>query len=101
MSSPHQLFNSFCNENESYHKLVFLLINSKLNEETFANNKNLLILDQPLNINEFSHINTSDDLEEFSKIEMSLAIHKLLEERTRILKFYDSLNWECKVVDKT
>lgn len=101
MSSPDQLLISFCNESESYHKLIFLLINSKLNEETFANNKNLLILDQPLNIYEFSPINTSDDLEEFSKIEMTLVINKLLEERAQILKFYDFLNWECKVSAKT
>ena len=91
---------SFCLESQSYQKLVFLLINNKLNEETFENDKGLLILDQPLNIYDFSPIHTSDELEEFSKIEMSVVINKLLEERGQILKFYDSLNSECKFSTK-
>ena len=101
MSFIEHLLKSYSIDTESYHKLVFLLTNNKINEGCHLDSKILYLLDQPLRIFEYSAIKETDDLEEHTKLELTLIINKLLEERTMILSQYENLHKERKVFLKT
>ena len=97
MSSLDQLLKSHMNDTESYHNLVHLLTNNKINEVCSFDNKILFLLEQPLRLFDYPQIKENDELEEYTKLEMSLIINKLLEERASILNLFEIMNKERKV----
>lgn len=91
------ILNSYCFETDSFHNLIFLLTNNKINSEFEINSDILFLLEEPLRTLDYSSIENSNELEEYTKIELNMIVNKLLEERSAILSFYEISNKERKV----
>lgn len=97
MEKINKILNGITLDFDLYHDLHFLLTNQKVHENSCLDSKILLLLEQPLKTYDYKQINEGDELEDYTKIELSFIINNLLQERQFILKFFNILNVERMV----
>lgn len=81
-----------------YDNLINILTNSILNKSCCLDKETSLLLEQPINLLNYSNIEPDEDVEEYSKFELGMMVNNLLKERQYITELFERVDKERKVI---
>lgn len=96
-----KLLKSFTTDIDSYNQFHYLITKKRVHEDCLLDSKVLLMLEQPIRTFDYPSIKEKkEELDDYTKVELSSIINNLLEERQNLLKFLDVMLVERKVKNK-
>ncbi len=93
------LTNSYKPDYLIYDNLINILTNNHLNKTCCLDRETSFLLEQPIKLLSFSNIDGEEEIEEYTKLELSLMVNKLLKERQFIMEIFEKVDQERKVLN--
>ena len=90
--------NSYKSDYTIYDNLINILVDNHINKTCCLDYETSLLLEQPIKLLSYSNIEQDEELEEYTKVELSLMVNKLLKERQYIMDLFDKIDTERRVI---
>lgn len=80
-----------------YDNLINILTRNHVNKGCCLDIETSLLLEQPIRLLSYSNIEQEDEIEEYSKLELSMMVNKLLKERQYLMDLFGKIDQERRV----
>jgi hypothetical protein len=80
-----------------YDNLINILTRNHINKTCCLDYEASILLEQPIKLLSYASIEQEDEIEEYSKLELSSMVNKLLKERQFIMELFGKIDQERRV----
>ena len=93
------LSNNYKPDYPIYDNLINILTNNHINKTCCLDSETSFLLEQPIKLLSLSNIEGEEEIEEYTKLELSLMVNKLLKERQYIMDLFEKVDQERRVLN--